>query len=472
MIVYLQQALGFFIQLYPCALMIFLPFREEAYRFRRRLIYLWLTFAVVAFSCAYAALVCLRDMEKYPHHIMISNPCMMAAMLLVLAAYVWLVRESMFKKLIVFFFVLFYAIVVFIMANMFHSYFLSKSQAVLFAYNKIILSLYAGITAVLLPVMLIFVLRPLGAYLREIEPKNMKREFFILIFSTLLFVVVSFYCDRISGNRNAWTLVKLRSFLMLVILVDQIVLYWLVFRESVRQKRDNERQRAMEIQQLQYEKIVGDMESTRRMRHDLRHHYNTLNDMLNRGKTEEMKAYLAEVIDITDKRDAEIYCENMTVNGLLQYYTGLARDEGIQCKVRAECGRLAVESADLTVLFGNAMENAINACRNYPGARWIDVQVGAMQGSLAIEISNCCESVRINRHYQTENGFSPAEAFRSDHGGGYGLSSIAHTAQKYGGSASFRFNAENETFTSRVWLNIQEEKSVPSAENKTGNGRN
>lgn len=38
----------------------------------------------------------------------------------------------------------------------------------------------------------------------------------------------------------------------------------------------------------------------------------------------------------------------MAVNGLLQYYVGQARDEGIRCEVYAECGDLANESEDLT----------------------------------------------------------------------------------------------------------------------------
>lgn len=57
-------------------------------------------------------------------------------------------------------------------------------------------------------------------------------EFFILIFSTLHFVTVTFYCDKIAGSSDslkAGTLVQLRSFLMLVILVDQVV--WLNIQE-------------------------------------------------------------------------------------------------------------------------------------------------------------------------------------------------------------------------------------------------
>ena len=220
--------------------------------------------------------------------------------------------------------------------------------------------------------------------------------------------------------------------------------------------RDVEHRRTLEIQQLQYEKIVGDMESTRRMRHDLRHHYNALNDMLDRGQTDEMKKYLSDVIDTTIKRDSEVYCRNMTVNGLLQYYVGLARDENIRCDVRAECGELTIEAADLTVLFGNAMENAINACRKCPEEKWISIQVGTVSDSLAIEISNSCKEVHLNRRFQSEDGFSSAEAFlsgRSD--GGHGLRSIAHTAQKYDGSAKFRFNAEDGIFTTRIRLNMR-----------------
>ena len=94
------------------------------------------------------------------------------------------------------------------------------------------------------------------------------------------------------------------------------------------------------------------------------------------------------------------------------------------------------------------------------------MQVGTVQGSLAVEIANACQNVRLDRRYQTADGFSPAEAFLSDGGTGYGLRSISHTAQKYGGSAKFRFNAETKTFTARMRLNI----NMPAGMNKSAGG--
>ncbi len=449
----IQNALGFFIQLFPCALMIFLPFPQEDYRFQRSRIFAWMTIVSVISAVLFTLVLCLRDTARYPKHIVISNSSMFAAILLILAAYIWLVRESLLKKILVFFIVLFYAVTEFVMVNGIHAILNPDGiDTTVYPYTESFLLLYAVTTVFLLPIMLAAVIRPLKEYIREIEPRNMRREFFIAVFSTLVYFAMTIYCETIIGSAGYFQYFLLP---MLFLTLNQVLIYWLLFRESVRRRRDSEYQRAMEIQQLQYEKIAGDMETTRRMRHDLRHHYNSLNDMLDRGRLDEMKEYLSDVIDTTVRRDNEVYCRNMTVNGLLQYYIGIARDKGIRCEVHAECGELSIEPADLTVLFGNAMENAINACGKCPENRWIFVQVGTVEGSFAVEISNACKGVRINRQFQSADGFSPAEAFLSEGSGeGYGLRSIAHMARKYGGSAGFRFNAEKEMFTARIRLNM------------------
>lgn len=452
-----QNALGYFIQLYPCALMIFLPFPEEAHHFRRRTILIWAAVVSVVMAVLFSTFLCLRDMEKYPSHVPITNLFMLAGMLLLLAAYIWLVREPVLKKLLTFAVVTFYGVTVFALVNMLGPFF-ETDNFTRYAYDKSYLLLYAGVTAVMLPLMLAVVIRPLGEYLQLIETKNMRWEFGIIIFTTLFYFALEYVCSTIYGNNNGfggeWGALQYQFLVLLLMMLYQIAIYWLVFRESVRRKRDSERQRSLEIQKLQYEKIVGDMETTRRMRHDLRHHYNSLSEMLAAGKLDEMREYLSEVT-ASAMRMNDVYCRNMAVNGLLQYYAGLARDEGIRCDIHADCEDLPVEPADLTVLFGNALENAVNACRKFPGDRWISVQVGTVQSSLAIEISNSCQGVRLDRRYQSAEGFSPAEAFLSGrNGGGYGLRSISHTARKYGGSAQFRFNAEKRMFTTRIRLNL------------------
>ena len=169
----------------------------------------------------------------------------------------------------------------------------------------------------------------------------------------------------------------------------------------------------------------------------MRHYQASLSDMLAQGKTEEMKDYLSEVVENTAKRVSE----------------------GIRCEVQADCGDLTVSPVDLTVLFGNAMENSIRACREFAENRYILIQVAVMGDSLMVQIINPCKDIHPSGRYRLDGGFLPSAAFRSPRsGGGHGLESIEKTARKYDGNATFRFDETNKTFTTRIRLNLHPEK--------------
>lgn len=319
------------------------------------------------------------------------------------------------------------------------------------------MTLYAVTALVMFPLAALLMKRAVGDYLAEIELRNIKREFSVVLSVTALYFVMLFlYSFRPDSNiRDFWWWVTPPFLLAVAILC---IFYWTLFRESVRRKRDSEQQKALEIQQLQYEKITQEMDNAKRMRHDMRHYLASLSDMLEQSKREEMKRYLSEVIERTSKRENKVYCRNITVNGLLQYYVGIAREENIRCEAQADCGDLTVSPLDLTVLFGNAMENAIHACREFTENRFIIVQVGIIAGSLMVQIMNPCKSIHPSGGYRMNGGFLPAAAVRSPRaGGGYGLKSLEQTARRYGGDATFRFDETEKTFTTRIRLNLYPE---------------
>ena len=460
---FLRNATGFFIQLFPCALMIFLPFSQESLRFPRKWIFTGVALTTAAMALLFPGVLCGLG-GTAPEGGGVANLLMLLAILLVLAAYIWLVQEMVLKKIMAFFTVLFYAAaqywLVGMVAPLLYSY---QGEYItieyIAAYTTIDVLLYVVATVLLLPLYLAVVICPQKVFNREIDPKTMRREFTVTTISSTLCFALMFYCDTVWRSTLAVSTVHLRWLvpLFFFLIANQGTIYWLVFRESVRRKRDEDYRRAIEINQIQHNKIISDMENTRRMRHDMRHHYNFLYGMLAQGHAGEAKEYLSRLIGSTEGENKS-YCQNMAVNGLLQYYAGLARDEDIHCRIEADCGELVIPSEDLTVLFGNAMENAIHACQRYPQNRWICVQMGTIQGSLVISITNPCREVYLQPRYQAEKGFLPAEAFLSGRrGGGYGLRSLAHTAQTYGGDAQFRFDAGAEVFTARIRLDLHEE---------------
>lgn len=454
MSLYLRQGAGFFLQLFPCGLLCFLPFGEESLRTSRRRLFAGLAMAALVLAGLFPLMVVVT--EPYPIGSVSHNLYMILAVVLLAAAYFYLLKEPLVKKLLVLYLAVFYAasqywLVIATLPLLNGGHFSNE------IYSIQCLFLYAVTSVVMLPPAVLAFSRVVRDFIREIEARSMKREFFLTMFSTLACFALMVYYSSVADytTPDFW---RLYGPPFLLVLVEQCLVYYLLLRESVRRKRDADHQKAMEIQQLQYENITREMENARRMRHDMRHWLNGLADLLEQDKPEEMKEYLAQVIDRTVKRENTVYCHNPTVNGLLQYYVGQAEGAGIRCLVQAECGDLTILPTDLTVIFGNAMENAIRACRKAEKNRWISIQVGTIGGSLMVQVENPCTEIHPSGRYQLDGGFLPAAAFLSARaGGGYGLGSLEHTARKYGGDARFCYDGQKQTFTTRIRLNLHPE---------------
>lgn len=436
-------------------LLCLIPFRKEDFRYPRKWVLTGYSISAIAVSAFFPLAKGLMPYMPFDQPTILSNLYMLLVLVIFIVLYFWVVRTETVKKCIVLVLVVFYAATQYLLVNLTSPLFPYGSLPD--TYPPLTLTLYAVTALIMFPIAALLMKRAVGEYLAEIEMKNIKREFSIVLLVTVLYFVMLFlYSSRPASDiGDFWWWVTPPFLLVAAILC---IFYWTLFRESVRRKRDSDQQKALEIRQLQYEKITQEMEQARRIRHDMRHYLASLSDMLARGKTEEMKDYLSEVVENTSKRGSEVYCRNATVNGILQYYAGLAGSEGIRCEVQADCGDLTVSAVDLTVLFGNAMENAIHACREFEENRYILVQVAVMGGSLMVQVINPCKEIHPSGRYLLNGGFLPAAAFRSPRaGGGYGLVSMEHTAKKYDGNATFRYDETNKTFTTRIRLNLHPE---------------
>lgn len=452
---FLRHFAGFLIQIGGGMVLCMFPFAKEAFRYPRKWVIAGYTALTLLFSAGFPLIMSIPPLQGAQYRSLAANAYMLFVILLFTGLYFWIIRAEIIKKLVVLVLVLFYAATQYLLVNLVTPLF--PGGVLPDVYPPLVLALYAGTAAILFPLALVFMLRAVREYLAEMELKNIRREFdTVLLVTILYFFMLVLYASRPDGLMADFWWWLIPPFLLAVAVLG--VFYWTLFRESVRRKRDSEERKALEIQKLQYESITREMENARRMRHDLRHYLNGLADLLEQDKPEEMKDYLAQVIDRASRRENETYCLNPVINGLLQYYAGLARQEGIRCKVQADCGELTISAADLTVLLGNTMENAIRSCKSCGKDGWITIQIGVIGGSLVMQVENPCIHIHPTGRYPLDGAFLPAAAFASTReGGGYGLSSIEHTAQRYGGDAYFRYNEQAKTFTTRIRLNLHPE---------------
>ncbi len=171
----------------------------------------------------------------------------------------------------------------------------------------------------------------------------------------------------------------------------------LAYYVTARMLKINEQNRILEeqksiasIQLLQYQNLQEKIVETRRARHDMRHHAALMNGYLQEGQYDKLEEYLNRYTKIIYDAEAVQMCENVTVNVILLYFAGLAKVHEIDFDGEAVISsNTKVSETDLSVLFGNLLENAMDACLEKPeGNEKIVVRIRETTSSLCFTIDN------------------------------------------------------------------------------------
>lgn len=89
-------------------------------------------------------------------------------------------------------------------------------------------------------------------------------------------------------------------------------------------------------------------EEIRKSRHDLRHHNCILTAYAEKGDLQGLLLYLKQQNEIADLAYEHYFCENETINTILQVYEKKAESKGIRVTVLAEADReIRISAPDL-----------------------------------------------------------------------------------------------------------------------------
>lgn len=180
-------------------------------------------------------------------------------------------------------------------------------------------------------------------------------------------------------------------------------------------------------------------------RHDLRHHLDAIM-ALAKDENAELQDYLRTLMANIPKSN-RTFCENRAVSAVLGHYDALCRQKNIDLSLDlAVPGENPnVTDSVLCILFGNILENAVEACdRMESGERFIRVCTRMQHDLLVLTVDNS-----FNGQVRTQNGRFRSSK-RDDYG--IGLTSVQAMAQKYGGDA--RFEPNDTVFKSSVYVRL------------------
>lgn len=445
---FLSLLLGFLLQSMPFALLCFQPFAKQL-RYSRRKIAVLTGVLCVGLGAAFAAAGCALKANYHgtgQELFMAANAVFTAALIPCFLWYVWAVIAPWAKKLFVFSYALTGALMI-TSANNFIVYMLGLNGEGGLPYRGATLPLLLLFTAILLPV-LSFLLR---RFYEPIEASFQQKEnVYLAVLSIILFIVMYSgltYIDYIA-TLNVMTLFLFAALLVAVLILYAICfdLFKTAYEKLLAQQKYGEAQRLLALGDMQYRRLSENMELTRRMRHDLHHHMVTLQGFLKSGATGQAEQYLSQVLEITEEHEIAKVCGNPLVDLVVNYYRAQAEERGVQMTVRVAIpDELPILDADLSVVLGNLLENAVCAAEQCgEGEGFIRFNMICSGQMLVVAVDNSF----IGRLRMDGGKYLSS---KEDHIG-YGLQSVEAIAEKYDGGVEFTH--EDGVFHSSVMMNL------------------
>ncbi len=195
-----------------------------------------------------------------------------------------------------------------------------------------------------------------------------------------------------------------------------------------------------------YITLSSHIQEIRRMQHDSLHHLRVLSGYARGGAYDQLESYLSTLIERSPDLGSLFYCSNYTANILLGFYAEQAHSNSIDfhCDVQIPA-ELSVTPSDLSVVLGNGLQNALDACslQKEGEPRRICLLARVVGHSLTLELTNTYDGVAVEQDGRLLTR-------KEGQGHGLGLASIRRVAELYHGYCSV--SRTGQEFTLRVVL--------------------
>jgi two-component system sensor histidine kinase AgrC len=148
-----------------------------------------------------------------------------------------------------------------------------------------------------------------------------------------------------------------------------------------------------------YQNLEKSIENIRLIKHDLKNSMITTLGFLISGNKDRAISYLNELVEATDDNQLVFFTKNEIINFLLNNKISIAEKNQITVSTNILIPeRISLENDIISVILGNILDNAINACIEMDSDdKYIDIKIKVYQKNLIIRVENTYEPE--NRYY-------------------------------------------------------------------------
>lgn len=187
---------------------------------------------------------------------------------------------------------------------------------------------------------------------------------------------------------------------------------------------------------MQY-KYYSDLESkytnSRKLIHDMKNHLHTIEGLYEINNNEKAREYSEDLYKMFDDLGQKIYTTNRVLNIIINDKVEMAANFGIilECKI-GDVDLDFIKDIDLTTMFSNLLDNAIEAVKEKTDEKNILLKVNNFNDFIVINIANNVDKlpVKDNKEFRTsKEGHS-----------GLGLQNVKMALEKYDGNMRIEYD--------------------------------
>lgn len=246
----------------------------------------------------------------------------------------------------------------------------------------------------------------------------------ILIITFLRLQLQGVY-ELVKENERSWVISFTLGFVPILLSFE----YFILLRYEYVKREGALLNQLLYEQAKQYKNSVENVEIINRKCHDLRKQLRALEYVSEAERTEQLKSITKSV----NIYDSSVKTDNPALNAILNERGLTCLSKRIQFDKIIDATALAfIDVVDLYVLIGNMLDNAIEACEKVeePDKKIISLNVRSSSGFSILEMQNYCAGAPV-----IKDGLPLTDKPDKDYHG-FGVKSIRHIAEKYGGNMS------------------------------------
>lgn len=276
--------------------------------------------------------------------------------------------------------------------------------------------------------------------------------YWILLLSIFLINVTACYLLYLfqDNNPDGGIYNILAVFCCFGLLYSTFLVFYL-YKNVIKQSEEEYRQKSYKQHEKEQIKYIGEVMSSqnkiKKLCHDLKNHNIALRAYFESGDTEGGLTYLDNLDKMTAQMSpGSVNTGNIVIDALVNNKQRIAEEKNIKFTAFLQVPtRLFMDATDICIIFGNALDNAIEACEKVKDReRRISLHAIYENNSLICQFKNTAPK-------DSDLNLNTTKKNKSDHG--FGIENIKTALSNY--NSMYKISVNNSIFTLSIVINFE-----------------